>query len=183
MKIIQFFFFTLMLTIFLNSTAAPNALKKGRNLFYASIDDKNLVYDAEAIFKELQKSDSLSGQATVYLGALMSIRGKHAFLPMQKYTRAKKGLAIMDEGIQQDSTDIESRFIRGMTCYHLPFFFGRGDTAREDFNFVMTHIADNFGHYDKEMILNVISFFKENLEWSESDQKLLRNVETELGNK
>lgn len=157
-----------------------NSLAEGRNLFYLSVENKQALKKAEKIFQQLQNNDSLSGRATVYLGALMSIRGKHALLPIHKYNKALKGLELMDSGILMNPIDIESRFIRGMTCFHLPFFFKRSDTAKEDFDFVMTHLSGHFEEYDKDLIDNVIRYFKENLDLSENDIKLLDQVKLEL---
>lgn len=180
MKFHNYIIIFLLIATLSGTTNDRVSLADGRNLFYSSVDNKNDLKKAELIFQQLQHIDSLSGRATVYLGALMSIRGKHALLPINKYKKAIKGLEIMDSGILMNPVDIESRFIRGMTCFHLPFFFKRSDTAKEDFDFVMTHLSEHFHEYDKALIQNVVRYFKENLKLSDNDRKILNQVESDL---
>ena len=103
-------------------------LQEGRSAFFKSIQNEQYIPVARRIFTELAQIDSSQrAVTTVYQGALTAIAGRHAFLPTTKYKLVKDGLAEMDAAVTKDGNNLEIRFIRGMTNYYLPFFFGRSD--------------------------------------------------------
>ena len=120
-------------------------LKNARKQFYAAIEDKNQIEPTIKLFNQItQVEPEYVGRTQVYIGALVALNGKHAFFPHTKLKWARRGLAIMDSGLKKSPTDIEALFIHGTTCYHLPFFFRRGDDAQRNFrkNYQIDATAD-----------------------------------------
>ena len=116
-----------------------------------------------------------TGRAQVYIGALVALKGKHAFLPHTKFKWAKRGLAIMDDGLRKSPDDIEALFIHGTTCYHLPFFFQRGDDAQRDFKEIVKRMPLQIHTYDPKLIKNVVLFLLENAKLTDDEKIYLQN--------
>ena len=103
-------------------------LKRAREKFHASVEDKNQIEPAIKLFERIAREEPrYAGRAEVYMGALVALKGKHAFFPHTKLKWTKRGLAIIDSGLKKTPEDIEALFIHGAVC--LPsfrFFFQRG---------------------------------------------------------
>lgn len=102
--------------------AAPQSdWMSARKAYYQSIADKNLIDSAIQLFENLRQGDE-KGVTETYIGSLVALKAKFAFLSHEKYRLAKKGLDIMDYGLGKARNNIEVLFIYGSTCYYLPFF-------------------------------------------------------------
>ena len=106
------------------------------------------------------------GRAITYIGVLTALRGRHASWVYTKYNLVKKGLKIMDEGIQQSPEDIEALFVYGSTCYFMPFLFGRNDDARNAFLKIIELLPENIQYYDAPLMNDVINFLIEHTKLS-----------------
>ena len=134
-------------------------LKQAREKFYASVEDKKQIEPAIKLFEQIaQEAPEYAGRTQVYIGALVALKGKHAFLPHTKLKWAKRGLAIMDNGLKKTPDDIEALFIHGTTCYHLPFFFQRGDDAQRDFKEIVKRMPLQIHTYDPKLVTNIAAF-------------------------
>ncbi len=157
-------------------------LHAARNLFYASVTDKKQIEPALAAFQAIRRDyPALAGRALTYIGAVEALRGKHAFWPHDKLHLAKRGIAIMDEGVAQAPDDIEALFIHSSTCYFLPFFFNRGKDAQEKFRTILQLLPRHFQAYEAGMIRNVVLFIAEKAHLDEDGQLLLQQLRGQLG--
>ena len=102
-----------------------------------------------------------AGRTQVYIGALVALKGKHAFFPHTKLKWTQRGLAIMDNGLKKDPEDIEALFIHGTVCYHLPFFFQRGDDAQRDFKKILKRMPLQIHAYQPALVKNIVAFLLE----------------------
>lgn len=156
-------------------------LRKGREAFYAAVERRSQVDTALAIFEELSQDDpAYHGLTTTYIGALYTLKGKHAFLPQRKFEYVRDGLQIMQQGLEQTPENLEALFIYGMTCHYLPFFFGRGDDARQAFNRILGLLESEYQRYDKEMVLNVVRFFKTEISLTDQETRIVQDVEAKV---
>ena len=147
---------------------AEQLLDLGRNLFYASVEDKSKLDSAFTIFEKYQNLyPEFQGRATTYIGVLTALRGRHAFWIYTKYNLVKEGLKIMDQGIEQSPDDIEALFVYGSTCFYMPFLFGRKDEAQNAFVKIIELLPQNIQHYDPTLMSNVIDFLLEHTELTE----------------
>jgi len=165
-----------MLVLSLNPKQQTEILSQGRLLFYQSLDQESKIEPAEALFEQIAGSAEYGARAKTYLGALTAIRGKHSFWPHKKFILAKQGLAMMDRGLEENPDDIEALFIRGSTCYYLPFFFGRQNDAQRDFKHILEQLPGQWRRYDRDLVVNVIEFILENGDLSADERERARRL-------
>jgi hypothetical protein len=156
-------------------------LEIARKQFYAAIEDEKQIDPAIALFKRIGAAEpKYTGRTQVYIGSLIALRGKHAFFPHTKLKWARRGLAIMDSGLQKSQNDIEALFIHGTTCYYLPFFFKRGDDAQRDFREIIKLMPQQMDTYDPKLIANVVAFLLENVKLTDDEKTYLQILKDRL---
>lgn len=156
-------------------------LKRAREKFYVAVEDKKHIEPAMKLFEQIAREEpKYAGRAEVYMGALVALKGKHAFFPHTKLKWAKRGLAIMDDGLKKTPADIEALFIHGMVCYHLPFFFQRGDDAQRDFKEIIKQMPSQMHLYDSELVDNIITFLLEKAKLTDDEKVYLRTLKDKL---
>lgn len=164
-----------------SASAGKAALERARLLFYASVEEKKQIRPAIAAFEELAVAQpEWAGRARTYIGALVALQGKHAFLPHDKWRLANRGLEIMDEGVAMAPEDVESLFIHSSTCYFLPFFFKRGEDAQAKFGELVRLLPQNHREFDDAMLANVVQFIAERAHLDESQKADLERLREEL---
>ena len=185
MKLNQFLYLNFIvasLFAFCTNSVAVNEpvekiLKSARKQFYAAIEDKKHIEPAIKLFEQIAREEpKYAGRAKVYRGALVTLKGKHAFFPYTKLKWTKRGLAIMDDGLKKASVDIEALFIHGAVCYHLPFFFQRGDDAQRDFKKIIKQMPSQIHTYHSELVENIITFLLEKAKLTDNEKVYLRTL-------
>ena len=152
-------------------------LEIARKQFYAAIEEEQQIDPAIALFKRIGAAEpKYTGRTQVYIGSLIALRGKHAFFPHTKLKWARRGLAIMDSGLQKSPDDIEALFIHGTTCYYLPFFFRRGADAQRDFRKIVKLMPQQLDTYDPKLITNVVAFLLENVKLTDDEKTYLQTL-------
>ena len=76
--------------------------------------------------------------------------------------------------------NLESRFIRGTTCYFLPFFFERKTTAQQDFDHMVSLISIDFRAYDPELVMNVVQFLRLHADLPPDQLAVLDSIEAQI---
>jgi hypothetical protein len=113
---------------------SPGAcLETARALFYSAVGG------ARAALREC--SEVLAGcdaepKVLAYRGGCAMLEAARTPLPWDKGAHARQGLALLDQAVAAAPDDLEVRFVRGMTSYHLPRFLGRSRIASEDLSLV-----------------------------------------------
>ena len=175
-----------LILCFLSAGAASafeaDTLKQARQLFYDSVENSKSIEKAMVLFEKIGAHPSHEGLALTYIGALIALKGKFAFFPLTKYRRALKGIELMDAGIAKNPHQIEARFIRGMTCYYLPFFFHRKEIALNDFQILIRQLKDEYHQYDAGIVRNIIAFLLENVPMTDGEMTIVKNVQSKLEN-
>lgn len=174
----------LLFSLWFNGVADESVeemLDGARKQFYAAVEDEKQIKPTIALFKRIgQMEPKYAGRTQVYIGALVALKGKHAFFPHAKLKWANRGLAIMDSGLEKDSDDIEALFIHGMTCYHLPFFFRRRNDAQRDFKAIIKYMPMQVHTYDPELITNIVVFLFENAKLARDEKLYLQTLKDRL---
>ncbi len=189
MKFSQFIYVNLMIVLCLslcaNSIAANKSveetLAKARQQFYVALKNKKQIAPTIKIFERIaQLEPKYAGRTQVYIGALVALRGKHAFFPHTKLKWAKRGLAIMDGGLAKKPDDIEALFIHGTTCYYLPFFFRRGDDAQRNFRKIIKLMPHQMHVYAPKLITHVVAFLLEHAKLTDVEKTDLQTLKNRL---
>ncbi|AXC12958.1 hypothetical protein ACPOL_3677 [Acidisarcina polymorpha] len=76
-----------------------------------------------------------------YIGSLDLLDAARTWAFWNKHVLSQQGLHELDQAVDQDSTNLEVRFIRAATTWHLPFFFHRREQAESDFAFIAPRAA------------------------------------------
>ena len=161
--------------------SVEDLLKRAREKFHAAVEDKKHIEPAMKLFEQIAREEpKYAGRTEVYIGTLIALKGKHAFFPHTKLKWTKRGLAIMDDGLKKTPTDIEALFIHGAVCYHLPFFFQRGDDAQRDFKEIIKQIPSQMHLYDSELVENIITFLLEKAKLTDDEKVYLRTLKDKL---
>jgi len=162
-------------------TQEPDSLMaRARLLFYDSVEHRESIEKAVTLFEQIGRDETKKGVTLTYIGALEALKGKYGFFPMAKFSHVKEGLKIMDRGILESPLNIESRFIRGMTCHYLPFFFNRKDTAAEDFFMVIQRLPLDYKDYDRSLVKNITGFLLENIDMTDDERDTVTRINQEV---
>lgn len=98
--------------------------------------DKDATEKAEDVLHKLLKLDSLDAEAYCWLGSLLTIKGRDAWLPVSKVIYVNDGIEALDKAVKLAPQNISIRLVRANNSLSLPGFFNRLDTAIVDFEYV-----------------------------------------------
>ena len=110
--------------------ADTDCLCVARAHFYKAVEG-----DADALracADVLSGCDGDAAKVLAYRGGCTMLESARARLPWDKGRLARDGLTMLDDAVARSPEDPEVRFVRGMTSYHLPRFFGRERVAADD---------------------------------------------------
>jgi hypothetical protein len=75
-----------------------------------------------------------------YLGSVYTLDSRDAWPGPGKLTYLKNGGKLMDAAVAAAPDNPAVRFVRAIDYYELPFFFGKGATARDDFQILLKQV-------------------------------------------
>lgn len=99
-------------------------------------ETKKLTADLEKWTKEQPTNYLLQA----YLGSVYTLDSRDAWPGPGKLTYLKNGGKLMDGAVAADPNNPAVRFVRAIDYYELPFFFGKGQTARDDFQILLKQV-------------------------------------------
>jgi hypothetical protein len=71
-----------------------------------------------------------------YSGSLELLQAAKTWAVWDKRRLANEGLAKMDQAVNRDPGNLEARFIRAASDWHMPFFYKRRNQASDDFTYI-----------------------------------------------
>ncbi len=114
--------------------SSSRLLREVREAWLAAVQEKGWIDVGLARLGDLDGRDDVSRALVgAYRGAFDLLRSKHTLAPLARLRHARAGLAQLDAAVAAAPDQAEIRYVRLMSCYSLPFFFGRGDSVAEDF--------------------------------------------------
>ncbi len=134
----------LLLAIFLGFTGVLQAadrfdqrLAEARTQYFAYLQGSRSAADkARASFTALSHDYPGNSVVDAYSGSLELLEAAHTWAIWDKRRLANEGLAKMDQAVNRAPDDLEARFIRAASAWHLPFFYKRREQAASDFAFI-----------------------------------------------
>ena len=106
-----------------------------RTLYFLSVADGKWLASATRELGRLAREGSVGPDLRdAYHGAFDVVRAKHALWPPSKLDFLKAAEPRLDSAARRAPDDVEVRYLRLMSCYYLPFFFGRAWSVKEDFD-------------------------------------------------
>ena len=126
------------------SATEPPWLDRLRTYYVEAVEDEAALEDAEALIEAEARADPTT---RAYEGALIVLKAKHAFWPHRKVHYLREGLALLDALVEAHPENVEVRYLRLLSCYFVPSFFGRDWSVRDDFAALsrgLPEVADRF---------------------------------------
>ncbi len=112
-------------------------LAAARAAFYAGLEGDSAATDeAKRRFADLAREHPRDATLEAYRGSLQMLEAGRTWAFWRKHTLSVEGLGAMDSAVAADPNDLEARFVRALTTWHLPFFFHRKQQAEEDLSFL-----------------------------------------------
>lgn len=120
-----------------DQTAFQQKLAQARTAYFRDLQgDSSAGKQAAQDFRELLVAHPHNPVVMAYSGSLLLLKAARTWAFWNKRTLARQGLAELDKAVATDPNNLEARFIRGASTWHLPFFFHRKDQAERDLTFV-----------------------------------------------
>jgi hypothetical protein len=134
------------LHLFAQPPAQPSfgqQLAVGRADYFKDIEgDRAADVRARREFTALAREQPVNPTVQAYLGSLDLLEAARTLAVWNKHALSQQGLRELDSAVEQDPSDLEARFIRAATTWHLPFFFHRREQAENDFAYIAPRAQD-----------------------------------------
>jgi antitoxin component HigA of HigAB toxin-antitoxin module len=153
-------------------------LERLRTLYFLGVADEQYLEQADheiASIRDLARLRGLDREALLdaFSGAVEVVRGKHAFWPGNKLGHVRRGLAVLDRAVERAPGAVEVRNLRLLSTFYLPFFFGRGDTTREDLSTLASLLPTRAQDLPTHVWMAISEFVLEHGELPSSDRQRL----------
>lgn len=99
-------------------------------------ETKALTADLEKWTREQPNNHLLQA----YLGSVYTLDSRDAWPGPGKLTYLRNGGKLLDSAVEADPENPAVRFVRAVDYYELPFFFGKGKDAYDDFQVLLKQI-------------------------------------------
>jgi tetratricopeptide (TPR) repeat protein len=130
-----------------HSTSPGQSLNHARAEYFRDLQgDSAAGRQATKDFQSLLAAHPHNPVLMAYSGSLTLLKAAHTWAFWNKQSLAQQGLAEMDKAVAADPGNLEARFIRGASCWHLPFFFHRRQQAERDLTFVAVRAKQAVQH-------------------------------------
>ena len=134
-----------------------------RTLYFLSVADEKWLPRAESALGWLASRRRIpSDLVDAYRGAFEVVRAKHGLWPPGKLDALKRGQPLLDGAVKRSPDQVEIRYLRLMSCYYLPFFFGPSWSVREDLDALSRILPQASDSVPPGLYLKVASFVLEN---------------------
>ena len=98
--------------------------------------DHDADVQARADFASLAQEQPGDAVVMAYSGSLDLLEAGRTWVVWNKHALTEQGLDTLDRAVERDPENVEARFIRAATTWHLPFFLHRHDQAESDFAYI-----------------------------------------------
>ena len=135
----------------------PHKLVRAKKLYFDAVDG-----DTESVRKSQQLFRTLGDDPIVlaYTGSLRLLESSRTLAVWRKGRLAKEGLEMLDRAVYCRSGNLELRFLRAASTFHLPGFFKRYEQSEADFENISTEVtaAAQSGTLDRRIAAAALFF-------------------------
>jgi hypothetical protein len=112
-------------------------LAEARKEYFGDLQgDRAAGTKARASFAALSRDYPVNAVVDAYSGSLELLDAARTWAVWDKGRLANEGLSKMDQAVNRAPDDLEVRFIRAASTWHLPFFYKRREQSASDFTFI-----------------------------------------------
>lgn len=120
----------------------PRLLETARAQYYEAAGGNNgALTEAAKLFSQLRTGFPEDPLVLAYAGSTQLLEAKRTFAPWRKGKLAQQGLAALDDAVARAPENLEVRFVRAASTFHLPDFFHRRSQSRSDFEWLAARVA------------------------------------------
>ncbi len=145
-----------------NNTGWEQQFEQAKNLYYqGTYGSKTAADESEKLFLDLYKKAPDDPRVKAYYGSERLLEAAHTWALWKKYSLSKQGMQLLDTAVAKAPDNLEVRFVRAVTTYNLPGFFGRREQALQDFAYLSTRVADaaDKGRLDATIAASALLFY------------------------
>ena len=124
-----------------------------RSQYFAAVEDEGVIQPARQLLDACEDP-----VFRAYDGALLTLRAKHDPWPHRKLRFVREGLGVLDAQVQAAPRDPEIRYLRLMSCYYLPSFFGRSGSVDADFDALAELLPDSAARFPGALFTDMVEF-------------------------
>jgi hypothetical protein len=134
----RFFLFVLVTMVLTGDSGSfAQRLAEARKEYFADLQgDRAAGAKARVSFAELTRDYPGNSVVDAYSGSLELLEAARTWAVWEKGRFANEGLSKMDQAVNRAPDDLEARFIRAASTWHLPFFYKRKEQSASDFAFI-----------------------------------------------
>jgi hypothetical protein len=130
-------FFTAVALQAARSAGFEQRLAEARKQYFADLQGNRGAADkAREGFAALARDYPGDPVVDAYSGSLELLEAARTWAIWDKRRLANEGLQKMDQAVNRAPGDLEARFIRAASSWHLPFFYKRREQAASDFTLI-----------------------------------------------
>jgi hypothetical protein len=116
-------------------------LTEARKEYFADLQGERAAgAKAHADFAALSRDYPGNPVVGAYSGSLELLDAARTWAVWDKGRLANEGLSKMDQAVSRAPDDLEARFIRAASTWHLPFFYKRREQSASDFTFIAPRV-------------------------------------------
>ena len=160
------------------STAVSGAFYRIGELWIQAVDRAEAVEEGLAAVAALRArlDPPAPGQDRLlraYEGSFRAIRAKHGGWPRERLRTLREGNALMDAAVADAPDDVAVRYVRLMSGFYLPGFFGRGDEVDADMAALIRLLPEHGDRLPAELLPEVVAFVLDHGEPSAGERAAL----------
>jgi hypothetical protein len=124
----------------LQAASFAQRLTDARAQYFAYLQGNHAAAEkARADFVALSRDYPGDSVVDAYSGSLELLDAARTWAIWDKRRLANEGLEKMDQAVNRAPGNLEARFIRAASIWHLPFFYKRREQAASDFTLIAPH--------------------------------------------
>jgi hypothetical protein len=138
---------TYSLSVLLGSGVACAATQGGdferaKSLYYRAVDgDADALRQAAKAMDEFGSTTPRDPAVLAYTGSIRLLEAQKTLAIWRKGRLSKEGLSLLDEAVGLAPEDLEVRFVRAASTFHLPDFFHRREQSQKDFEWLAPRVS------------------------------------------
>jgi len=139
-------------------------LEQARSLLAKGAEDKEFAYQLKQVAVNMQDVPVMKA----YYAMSFALMAKHSWNPIRKFEYVKVSLKLLNESVEADTNDIESRFLRFCLEDNIPSFFPFKSHIEEDKAFILSKLNKSHSFYP-----NMLSYMKQAYHISKTEKSVL----------
>lgn len=164
---------TILLLCVPAAAASQTVLDDVRALYVEAVTDERAL---DAGLRAIAGGHDAPPVLEAYEGALTTLRAAHSSWPLAQLRHVRHGLRILDRLVAAHPAHTEIRYLRLMSCFHLPALLGRDWSVREDLDALVTLLPTASDVWPGDMYEDIVRFVLANAPPDDPRRAALRSA-------